>query len=319
MKKLFLSIAPLALVISGCSFSINSNGDKLNIAAPKGAPAVALYKHVLEENVEVIADASVVLGYLSANSNKDVVIAPTNAGVKAIVEQQAPFKLAATVTFGNFFVCATGNDEDGIMNGDDYVVVFQQNNVPDKVFQYTYSDLELSNIHYVKDATVAGPCLLTGKDATNDNATVDYVLLAQPAVNTVIANAAAKGWTRTVYSDVQKDFKEKSGNKEITQASIFIKNSVSKAKANKFLEGIKEDVEEFLADPTTIDSYFESTSEEIISSKFSADLTTLKLLTSNGKNGMGIGFKYALANKAAIDNFLGLFNIGETSEEIYHK
>ena len=34
-------------------------------------------------------------------------------------------------------------------------------------------------------------------------------------------------------------------------------------------------------------------------------------------NGMGLGFKLAKPNKEAIDNFLALFNIEETDEEIY--
>ena len=35
-------------------------------------------------------------------------------------------------------------------------------------------------------------------------------------------------------------------------------------------------------------------------------------------NGMGLGFKKAIENKTAIDQFLSLFNIGETNEEIYY-
>ena len=136
----------------------------LKIACPSGAPAVALYKHLKEPEakLEINASATNVVAYLAPNSSKDIVIAPTNAGITAINKKNAPFKLAATITFGNFYLAATGNDANGKLDPDDYVVAFQQNNVPDKIFRYVYSDVAFTNLHYVDQASDAAACLISG-------------------------------------------------------------------------------------------------------------------------------------------------------------
>ena len=133
---------------------------ELNVAVPSGAPAIAFYKHLNDSKLDVDA-AETVVAYLSNNSSKDVVIAPTNAGIAAI-NKGVDFKLAATITFGNFFIIATGNDDDGVMNKGDKVLAFQENGVPGKIFSYVYGDKEL-DIKFVKDAQEAKNTILTEK------------------------------------------------------------------------------------------------------------------------------------------------------------
>lgn len=59
------------------------------------------------ENVEINADATNVLSYLSADSTKDIVIAPTNALVaKVMKDKLTNFKIAANITFGNFYLAS---------------------------------------------------------------------------------------------------------------------------------------------------------------------------------------------------------------------
>lgn len=133
---------------------------ELNVAVPAGAPAIAFYKHLNDSKLDVDA-AETVVAYLSSNSSKDVVVAPTNAGIAAI-NKGADFKLAATITFGNFFIVATGNDDDGVMNKGDKVLAFQENGVPGKIFNYVYGDRDL-DVKFAKDVQEAKNTILTEK------------------------------------------------------------------------------------------------------------------------------------------------------------
>ena len=275
---------------------------------------MAFYRHLKasEEQLEINADATAVVAYLSANSSKDIVVAPTNAGLNAIIKKSAPFKIAATLTFGNFFLAATGNDENKTLDANDYVVAFQQNNVPDKIFKYVYDNL--TNVHYVNAASDAAACLISGKNTADDNASVDYVLMAEPA----LTNALAKNQNASEYANIQTEFAKKSGGMEITQASIFVANSAAKDQVDLFLSSIEEDVSSFLENPSVIDSYVEGIDENLIKPKFSAPVASLKAQTSNG-NRMGLNFKAAKTNKDAIKNFASLFAITDIADEVFYQ
>ncbi|MBP5694669.1 MAG: hypothetical protein J6X03_04420 [Bacilli bacterium] len=109
-KNIFL-MGTLICLINGlvsCNDNDATKSFEVKIASPSKAPAIALYSHLTEENVEINSAANNVVGYLTNNSDKDMVIVPTNAGINAIVKQNANFKIAATVTFGNFFLISTG-------------------------------------------------------------------------------------------------------------------------------------------------------------------------------------------------------------------
>ena len=192
MKKYIFSLVGLLLatMIAGCK-SNNTQSDKseteskeepisLNIACPSGAPALSLWNMYFQNNVEINASANNVIAYLSADSNKDIVIAPTNALV-AVIKKNVPFKIAATITFGNFYIASTGHDDNNQMDKDDYVVLFQQNGLPDKLFQYVYGN-DFTNLHYVEAASNANACLISGVNIADNNAQVDYVLVPQPAL-----------------------------------------------------------------------------------------------------------------------------------------
>lgn len=328
-KSLFLLSSALLLASCGGAFS-SSQGSAatsqsqnqasegytldLSVATPAGAPAVAFYRHLHEpeSKLEINADASNVVGYLNANSGKDVVVCPTNAGLMAILNKAAPYKIAATLTFGNFYLAATGNDTNKTLDNDDYVVAFQQNNVPDKIFRSVYRDL--SNVHYVAAASDAQKALITGKDETNDNASVDYVLIAEPAFS------AAKKQNDKIsqYADVQEQFKQTHDGLEITQASIFVANSADKTKVDALLSSLNTDVTAFVNDVSAIDPYVSDIDASALQSKFSAPLAMLKSCTSNG-NRMGLGYKPAFANKESVENFMNLWGIQSLNEEVFYK
>lgn len=122
---------------------------ELSLITPTGAPALAFYNHIKEGNFDANSQANNVLAYF-ANDSKDVIIAPTNAGINAIAGN-ANYAIAATITFGNFYILSTGHDDNGVLDNNDRVLAFQENNVAGKIFKYIYSDLEL-NMTWLADA-----------------------------------------------------------------------------------------------------------------------------------------------------------------------
>ena len=325
MKKIILLVVP-ALLLAGCTSNKQNKTEEpvedeyklnLSIAAPSGAPSVCLYKYLSDESkVEIRSpeEASGIAAYMATNQ-KDIIVLPTNAGVQQIVKNNANYKIAANITFGNLFVAATGHDDDGVMNGDDYVVLIQQNNVPDKLFQYVYGDLNLTNTHYLTLASNVKNVVVSGKNPEDSNADVDYVLIAEPAFTA----AKSQNQNATQYASLQEEYKNKSGNKEITQASIFVSNTANQEEVDKFLTALEKDINGFVANPSVIDEYVKDFDNVQFAAKFGVpNATLLKNLTTNG-NRMGVGFKRAKDNKANIDQFLTMWPaIGETSEEIYY-
>lgn len=310
-----LTIASLlTLLLLGCS---NKKEDTepskidtsdLTVCCPIGAPAMALYNRLFSDKVEINAPSNVETWFSEGKS--DIIFAPTNAGINFINKKSANYKIAATVTFGNFYLASTGNDSDGL-DKDDYVVIFQKGNIPDKLFQYIYGNDY--NAHYVADNAAAIRCLVSGKDESNNNASVDYVLVAQPG----LYRGLEKNNNATLYSDLQSEYKKKSNNEEITQASIFINNDLALDKANAFLDEIESDVKALLADPNTVvDNVFGDIEDVQLSAKLSVGKEDLKASIKDGS--MGLGYKKTKENKEAIDKFLTNLSLGnETSEEIY--
>ena len=287
----------------------------LKIISPTGAPAVALYGEANNPNFETNSVPSNIVPMMS-KGDYDVVVLPTNAGIGAI-NKGVSYQIAATITFGNLFVASTGNDDDGKMDKDDKIILFQQGNVPDKIFHYVYGDEFDNAATYVADASEAAKCLLTGKDLTNNNEPVDYVLMAEPALTTVLNNDKGATYGKaTIYANLQEEYNKKSNGLEIFQASIFVNKNSDKEKIKAFLSATENSIKEALEDSTKITEALSSLDDP--ATKYGVNPTVAaNVLKKN--NGMGIGYKGAYENKASIDNFLSLFGIGATSEEVYFK
>ena len=326
MKKILLPLIIASMALVACqSNSQESKGDvtseapvafdrtSLSIVAPTGAPALAFYSYADLSNFETNSTPTNIVAMMGAGQ-KDVVVLPTNAGMQTILKQSEPtYKIAATITFGNFYPVSMGNDADNEMGADDTILLFQKNNVPDKIFHYIYGDAFDANIHYVSAVNDAVTACISGTfvDAdTGTNMTPNYVLLAEPA----LTNVLSKKETITVYANIQEKYKEKSGNKEMFQASVFVKASLEEGKVTSFLSSLREDIEGAIADPTKLSAGMNkaSNAQELFGV---APAMAENVLKKN--NGMGLGFKNAKENKAAIENFLTLFGIDGSDEALY--
>ena len=303
MKNKLIILSMVAL-LGGCSKPAYEHN--LSIVTPVGAPSLAFYNLAKDEGFETNSEASNIVPMMKQGL-KDVVVLPTNVGVNAIVKQKVDYKLAATITFGNLFVAKTGHDDNGVMDKDDYIVLFQEGSVPDLIFHSVYGADLNDGIHYVGDVSKASQCLMTGKNVTSNNEDVDYVLIAEPAFTTVKSKKESVG----EYANLQTLYKEKYGF-EIFQASIFVKNGVD---ANALLSSLEDDVKNVLDNPDLLIEKTEGIEKpEAI---FGVAPQVAANVTKNG-NRMGLGFKKAKDNKEGIDKFLSVFNIDATSEEIYY-
>lgn len=313
MKKLiYILLFTLLMVgMTGCTKCSKTNDKltklELSVATPSGAPAIAFYNHLLEDNLEINSEANNVVAYLSENSNKDIVVAPTNAGIQAIVNKNAPFKIAAVITFGNFYLVSTGLDDDGTLNNGDSVLAFQENGVAGKLFKYVYGDLGL-NITYLADVKAVKTEVLT-KDVE-----YEYVLLAEPVVSAVLSNKT----NYQLFKSVQEDYKIKSNGLSITQAAIFVNNKADENKVKALLSMIKEEIEALINDSTVIESCTSAVSDESFASKLGGSKVLIqKLIFSSNK--IGIGFEYAYEFKTSIDSFIQTLGINATNEETYFR
>ena len=133
----FNKLIILLLALTSCSGS-TSKQLKLSVLSPTGAPSLAFYNYPTDAKFETNSNPQNIVAEMSSG-NKDIIVLPTNAGI-ASINKGAPYKIASTITFGNFFLAATGNDEDKTLNEGDNVILFQQNGIPDKVFSYLFKD-----------------------------------------------------------------------------------------------------------------------------------------------------------------------------------
>ena len=320
MKKFLLPLILASCTLMACqNKQTNSESSypdvftSLSIVAPTGAPALAFYNYAGLDNFETNSNPQVGIIPQMVAGQKDVVVLPTNAGVQAIKGKGAEYQIAATITFGNFYLASLNNDDNQVMDADDTILLFQKENVPDKIFHYVYGDTFDKNIHYVNAVNDAASALISGTfvDAeTGDNVVPNYVMVAEPA----LTNVLSKNNNVTVYADMQAEYKQKAGNKELFQASVFVKNSVDRNIATAFLSSLKKDIEDAINDPSKLSAGMakESAANEVFGV---APAMAEAVLRKN--NGMGLGFKSAKENKEAIETFLGLFDITDIDEKIY--
>ena len=309
MKKLML-LAAIPMVLCGCRDKVKENESYKNMTyiVPTGAPAIAMAEFAALEGFETTTDPSTIVPLL-AKGQYDVAVLPTNVGVTAMNVKNVPYKILCTITFGNLFIGATGKDADGVMGDDDYIVSFQQGAVPDKIFHYVYGTELDSALHYVSSAQDAAKCLKTGKNLADDSHDVDYVLLAEPALTKVLETSS----NATVYANLQELYSTKSSGLMLTQASVFVKNTLSDDDIyNSLLPIIESSITNFISSPDSISSTM--TKIENPETIFGVE-PTYAVKTLREGNKMGLGCKRASVIKNDINKFLEIFGVSPITNE----
>ena len=315
MKKI-LVILCLLLSLCGCSKKDEViDTSSLSIVCPKGAPVLAVYDYIGNDNfTRVSADA--ISALWTGDNSPDVLVVDITSGIKAI-SNGADYKLGAVITFGNFYLASTGSDENNVMDEDDKIVLFgNENMLPSKIFHYLFGSEFDSNLIYEADAQTAAGALASAKASQGSD--VDYVFLAQPA----LFASLKKNENASIYLDIQEEYKNKTGQ-DMIQAAVFINNRVEENIANKFLEELNESIEKGLNDHELIKNGLSVYSEEeaLAEYGFNPDviLNVLNMNNALGNNAIGLGYKKAIDIKEDIDSFINVFGSEKTSEEIYIK
>ena len=299
-KKLFLLPA---ILLAGCS--VDSH-EKLSILVPTGAPAVAFASFLNDSKFQVIDEPKNIVAQM-VNENVDIAVLPTNLGVQQIAKG-LKYKLASTITFGNLYICSTGLDEDDLMGDDDYIVSFQENAVPDKIFKSVY---DVGVDYYATNAQEAAKCLKLKKDVVN-NKDVEYVLMAEPA----ISKLESSGTNFSIYANLQSEYKAKYENQQIFQASIFVRDSLSHSQVDPYLGRVKTYVNSLLSNPRLLEKakQLDENAETTLGIDIAATVSAIEK-----DNALGIGYEVAINHKTEIDTFLNVFGMSTTNEEIYFK
>lgn len=248
MRKRWLSLGLVGLVpgLTGC-YTVKSLDFK--VVAPLGATAVALATYAGDlAHVTTASDTAVVRSAFFGNQY-DVIIFDTFTGLNLIQNQKAPFKLARVLTLGNLYLVSSGQDPDGQLGSDDFLVSFSQGLMPDKIFKMLHPEYQPD--YYFASAALARSGLCAGQA---NGKTIDYAVLSEPFVYSVQQDKnCPNGAAVTVVEDLKETFKQQSGElfgeslRGFPQAGLFIserlENSGSqRQKLKNFLRTIDADL-----------------------------------------------------------------------------
>ncbi len=106
-----------------------------SVTSPAGAPAAAFARYASNDNVTIASDTSLVRAAFTA-AESDFIVFDSSNGLKLAGDN---YKLVRMVTFGNLYVVSTGNDDDGVMDNDDYIVSYGEGLIPDLAFKAVYA------------------------------------------------------------------------------------------------------------------------------------------------------------------------------------
>ncbi len=211
MKKLLISM--MALVLALCLGVAGADDlSAVKVAAPAGAPGVALATLAVEnpDNYTYVAAETITAEF--ANENADFIIAPINAGAKLFKMGKSTYKLAAVVTWGNlFFASQRENFKLEDMNGAT-VTLFGENTINASValFALEANGVKPAEIAYLGSAANTQALLLSDPDA--------IVMTAEPALTA----ASIKSGNITSIG-VNELLKAANGSEGFAQAGLFVK------------------------------------------------------------------------------------------------
>ena len=310
MKKILLLILSLIL-LTGCKTqSVESNETAaLKILAPSGAPALALVElFSLPEKYSIhVVDGSDVLqaAFVQPDSEYDVIIAPTNLGVKLIQSGKTEYQLAGVVTWGNLYVLA--ENEDVLKNENTVFAGFGQQAVPGLVFESIKDHLGIHEINYFNSVTEAQAALLSGN--------ADAALIAEPAATAAIAKANEKGMNLKIVADVQDLWHLETGSLGYPQASVFVKaTEKNRQQIHSLIEHISNTIDKY-------HKYAQESQYDLIASGIdSAQAETLGVPNSavcaKSYSRLGLDYRPASECEKELQDFLRLFNIEYAQDSV---
>ncbi len=239
MKKVLSIVLTSLFVLSGCSSSTSQEvatpsatttptstsevvyTPTLKILAPGGAPALSQIG-AIEAGYDVeITDGPDKLQaeLINADSEYDVIVAPTNLGVKLASAGKSEYKLLDVVTWGNLYLVGPADTDLSTAN----IAGFGEQAVTGLVFKAIYPELaDKVNWGYAS-VTEAQAALLSDQ--------AEVAILAEPVATATIAKAKEQGKELTILSDLQELW---NGGQGYPQAGIFVKASAYEENVDEY-------------------------------------------------------------------------------------
>ena len=325
-KKLFvLTLIPFLMV--SCKGKDGIIEGDIKFACPTGAPALAFYNQGNNPNFITNSESGIIGAELQKN-DCDVVVYPAMDGLKTIKDNIETnginYRLARIVTGGNFYLISVNKTpgEGGAIplpSESDYVVSFQENKLPDKVFKKLCSDLWHINpsMHYVDNASQIGGVLKTGKHAGNN---VDYIVAPEPAVTRMMLNTEADTYGKlAIAKSIRSEWKALTGLDGIVQAGLFVNKTTLETKQNKikdFLNQVTDNMETAINNPeiaaASINVY--STEATVQNEKFGFYASDVINVQADGHNGFGLLKK---SESLDVNEFLTSMGMATYPEEYF--
>ena len=210
LLSLVLSVLML-LGIGAAAFAEAADVSAFKIAAPGGAPALALAALAVENPDNYTFVAAEAISAEFANNSSDFIIAPLNAGAKLYKMGKSTYKLGAVVSWGNLYFASQRENftlED--MNGA-AITLFGENTINASIALYTLKQngIEPKSVSYLAGAANTQSLLLTDENA--------IVLTAEPALTA----ASMKNDRITSYA-LNDLYKKATGFDGYAQAGLFV-------------------------------------------------------------------------------------------------
>ena len=313
MKKLLIILLSLT-ILCGCSqnntetveatvtpSATTESFEPLNVLAPKGATALPL-ANIINEGVHnvVTVDGSEVLqaSLVNPSPEYDIIIAPTNLGVKLATNGKTSYKLIDVLTWGNLYLVGSENG----METAQEIALFGENAVVGLVFEDLFSDLAMNKTYYPSVAEAQAALL-------SNNA--DIALLAEPAATATIAKAKENGVELQILNDLQQLWEDKYGGK-YPQAGIFVLEesyNENPERINSFINEIKTFVDEANQDNSIVVDVIDNVGADILGvPNGNIASTTWNRLNLNVVNANDV--------KDELTNFLNLFGISDIEQAL---
>ncbi len=215
---------------------------KLSVVAPQGAPAIALANVAINDKDQYSFINADTIGAQFPANQKDIIIAPVNAGAKTFKANKSTYKLGAVLTWGNIYVATQRTDIETLsdLSGKE-IALFSEESINYPIAKYALEQNGV-NATYTALATAAAT-----KDKLVDEPNA-IVVTAEPALTVATNQLKQQGKNVKTFS-IQELYKAKTGS-DYTQAALFIKAETilnHKSVVDKFLDDVKASCDLFTA------------------------------------------------------------------------
>lgn len=250
MRKIILPFAMISLILTSCSDGPAKIENYMKVISPAGAPAIAFYDQALNGKFETNTQPANVMAQLASN-NYGMIVSDFYNGLKTIAKNDGDYKLAKILTGGNLYL--VGIDKDTEPTAEDKIVSFGEGLIPDLAFKYIYGGDIASATSYVASVSEAAAVLQSGIYSGEN---IDYVVIAQPALFASMNNKEAATYGKlNVICSFKDKWEEKTGQKAIPQAGLFVNNTFYEEHRGYFEQEfalLDERIDTAINDPITI-------------------------------------------------------------------